>query len=334
MNWFEELTGFVERSPEEVHANMCLDGEWLKSHVNGGRWRYGKLETPTLAELRQRVDKLDQRAGGKLRLKEIVADAQSLHGSPENSAALFQVASQFNLLEMISPDVTPEDGVSRYAYDYTQGPACAIAAGAGTIYRNYFVEMNGQIGQTADNQIDCLADVGKALGNHNERLWKMKNGYALASQAGLEEISAKLSRVGRQELDAIRQQLRIGLQWNTAVTINGGEQLVSQAYCSALPVAYSRVPSQYWEPFARLVLEASYEATFCAAILNAVENKCNRLFLTMLGGGAFGNETSWIIDAIRRAANLYADYDLDVSIVSYRSSNPAIAELVQSHEQS
>ena len=308
---------------------MCLDGEWLKSHANGGRWHYGKLETPTLAELRQRVGKLEQRPGGKLKLKEVVADVQSLHVGAENRAALFQVASQFNLLEMISPNVTPEEGVSRYAYDYTQGPACAIAAGAGTIYRNYFVELNGQSGQTVNNQIDCLADMGKALGNHNQRLWKMTNGYALASQAGLEEIFAHLSRADRQELDAIRQQLRIGLQWNTAVTIKHGGQQVSQAYCSALPVTYSRVPAQYWEPFARLVLEASYEATFCAAILNAVENKCGLLFLTMLGGGAFGNKMSWITDAIRRAADLYADFNLDVSIVSYRSSNPAIAELVR-----
>ncbi|MCK5683507.1 hypothetical protein KAJ27_05280 [bacterium] len=51
---------------------------------------------------------------------------------------MFQVASQFNLLEMVSPGVTPEEGVGRYEHDHTQGPACAIACGVGTIYRNYF----------------------------------------------------------------------------------------------------------------------------------------------------------------------------------------------------
>jgi len=30
-------------------------------------------------------------------------------------------------------------GVTRYQHDHTQGPACAIACGAATIYRNYFV---------------------------------------------------------------------------------------------------------------------------------------------------------------------------------------------------
>jgi hypothetical protein len=65
------------------------------------------------------------------------------------TSALFQVASQFNALEMVAPNITPEDGVTRYQHDRTQGPACAIAAGAATIYRNYFVPVAGGIGQTA-----------------------------------------------------------------------------------------------------------------------------------------------------------------------------------------
>jgi hypothetical protein len=64
------------------------------------------------------------------------------------------------------------------------------------------------------------------------------------------------------------------------------------AYCSALPVAYCRHPSHMWAAFARLVLEASYEATICAAILNASSTGNNRSFLTLVGGGAFGNETA------------------------------------------
>ena len=73
----------------------------------------------------------------------VTGDVQQMHQSPENAGALFQVASQFNLLEMVSPTVTPEDGVTRYQHDRTQGPACAIAAGAATIYRNYFAPVGG-----------------------------------------------------------------------------------------------------------------------------------------------------------------------------------------------
>jgi hypothetical protein len=229
---------------------------------------------------------------------------------------------------MVSPNYTPEDGVGIYEHDRTQGPACAIAAGAGTIYRNYFALVNGQTGQSADNQIDCLVDIGAALGNTRSRLWEMRNGYALASQSGLVEIAHRLQASSETELDRLRQLLRIGIQWKTQVTLNDSRHTVSQAYCSALPVAYSRHASHLWAAFARLILEAAYEATICTAILNAMCHGNNRLFLTLLGGGAFGNETAWIIGAIQRALTLYKDVELDVTIVSYGSANPYTQQLL------
>lgn len=45
-----------------------------------------------------------------------------------------------------------------------QAPIFCSACGAGTIYRNYFVEVVGQIGQCKTKQIDCSADIGKVLG--------------------------------------------------------------------------------------------------------------------------------------------------------------------------
>ncbi|MFW6116748.1 MAG: hypothetical protein ACOC6F_03380, partial [bacterium] len=127
----------------------------------------------------------------------------------------------------------------------------------------------------------------------------------------------------------LRQRLRIGVQWNTQVTITGSSHMVTQAYCSALPVAHSDHPPDLWESFARLVLEASYEATICAAILNSQSTGNNRVFLTLLGGGAFGNRTDWITDSIKRASKLYQDCDLEVAIVSYGASKPAVQQLVK-----
>ncbi len=325
--WFETLTGFAEESPQQVRENITVDGQVLTSHVNGKVLVYGQLETPTLAELRERVHASGHKSG-KILVREVVDNVQKLHTNVSNSGSLFQVASQFNLLEMVSPDVIPERGVGIYEHDRTQGPACAIAAGAGTIYRNYFANVNGQTGQTANNQIDCLADIGAALGNTESRLWEMKNGYALVSQSGLAEITHHLQASSEGELDRLRQLLRIGIQWNTQVTLNDSMHTVSQVYCSALPVAYSHHPSHLWAAFARLILEAAYEATICTAILNATNHGSKRLFLTLLGGGAFGNETAWIIEGIQRALTLYKDVDLDVAIVSYGSSNHYIQQLV------
>jgi hypothetical protein len=316
MTWFENLTGCVGESPESVREHLFIDGQRLHSRLNGKSWLCGELETQTLAQLRQRVlnTKYDL---APISVRNVVGNVQHLHLNRANENAVFQVASQFNLLEMTSPRVTPECGVGIYEHDFTQGPACAIAAGAGTIYRNYFVDINGRIGQTADNQIDCLSGIAKLLDNSKQRLWKMVNGYALPSAEGLEEINRKLESMDEAALDTVRQALQIGLHWDTQVTLGDASHTVSQAYCSAMPVAYTPHTKELWAPLAKLVLEAAYEATICAAILNVDRNRNNRLFLTRLGGGAFGNSPDWITDAISRSLELYSDSGLDVAIVSY-----------------
>jgi hypothetical protein len=321
------LVGFAEESPKQVRANLVIEGETLKSLINGKSLVCGRLETPTLGELRQRVNSSNYKTG-RISLKEIVANVQDLHTNESNANALFQVASQFNLLEMVSPNVTPEEGVGIYQYDRTQGPACAVAAGAGTIYRNYFARVNGQLGQTANNQIDCLAELGAALGNDRHRLWTMKNGYVFPTHEGLVEIAELLRTSRESERDELRKLLRIGIQWNVGVTLNNCQHRVSQAYCSALPVGYSSYSANLWAEFARFILEAAYEATICTAILNSINNGSNKLFLTLLGGGVFANSTDWIFAAIKRALNLYKNVDLDVAIVSYGSSKIALENLL------
>ncbi len=321
--WFEKLTGFREDSHEQVRRYLSLQGEVLTSSVNGAVMMCGALETPSLGELRKRVGS-NINGVAKLSVREVVADVQDLHADESLAGSLFQVASQFNLLEMVSPNKTPEHGVGIYEYDRTQGPACAIAAGAGTIYRTYFAAVNGQTGQTAKNQIDCLADLGMALGNSGGDLWEMRNGYAMATRIGLSRISERLSASSEPERDELRQLLRIGLQSNTQVTLRGCRHVVSQVYCSALPVAYCSHPANLWECFARLILEASYEATICATILNSRMTGSNKVFLTFVGGGAFGNPDIWITGAIQRALEIYKNYDVDVALVSYgRSSEQA-----------
>ena len=142
-NWFNHLFGFEERSPQQVRSHLEVDGSVLRSRENGASYQIGVLETPSLGELRTRAGRLPvgQAPQGPIQVRNVAGEAGALHAGPGNTGALFQVASQFNLLEMVSPDVSPEDGVTRYICDRTQGPACAIAAGAATVYRNYFAEL-------------------------------------------------------------------------------------------------------------------------------------------------------------------------------------------------
>ncbi|MET4485255.1 hypothetical protein [Bradyrhizobium sp. LA7.1] len=308
MDWFERLTGFRESNYADTRAKLKVEGRELQSLVNGKSYGIGELE---LVSLRR------------------------MHHLPANAGALFQVASQFNLLEMTGPEVTPEDGVTRYQSDPTQGPACAIAAGAATIYRNYLAPVGDSRGQIAIRQLDGLADVGEALaGGLNrpvEALWQMTNGYALCTRVGLDAIAEHLEGMTPDQLDTLRGILRVGVHGDVEVT--DAEEThrprVSQVFCSALPVAYSRVPSAHWKPFASLILEAAYEATLLAAVLNKQRGMSNVVLLTRLGGGAFGNEDEWIDAAIRRALTKMWRFELDVRLVSYRAPTRKTRQLVK-----
>jgi hypothetical protein len=159
----------------------------------------------------------------------------------------------------------------------------------------------------------------------------MRNGYALCAGAGLDAMAAYLGMLQPDQIDILRGKLRIGVHSDVAVTDTEEEHrsLVSQALCSALPVAYARVPFACWKPFASLVLEAAYEATMLAAVLNKLRGASNVVLLTLLGGGAFGNEAEWINAAIRRALGMMSSSGVDVRLVSYGTPLREILQILK-----
>ncbi len=333
MDWFERITGFRECSYQDTKSRLEVEGVQLRSRANGKVYGIGRLRIPTLGELRNSVNSAKLGAGN-LTIRLVSGDVRAMHSDSDNATALFQVASQFNLLEMVSPNVTPDMGVTRYASDLTQGPACAIAAGAATIYRNYFALVGDQQGQTAELQVDCLNRMGHALetalGRPISELWAMRNGYALCTADGLRSIARHLESLDEDSRDSLRAALQIGLHEDVEVTDGARDQpvIVSQAFCSALPVAYSGHPKSLWEPFARLVLDAAYEATLLCGVLNMERGRSNRVLLTALGGGAFGNDPSWIYDAMVRALDRVKSFGLDVRLVSHGSPRPMYRTII------
>ena len=337
MDWFERLTGFRETDYDNTRRRLEVDGGRLRSRVNGRSYAIGELELVSLRTLRARVHS-NGGLPGRIKVEVVTGDVRRLHQLPEYAGALFQVASQFNLLEMVSPDVTPEQGVTRYQHDGTQGPACAMAAGAATIYRNYFAPVGDGFGQTGKRQFDGLADLGAALGGALgtpvDALWTMRNGYALCTSAGLDAIKGHLASLRPEQVHTLRAMLRIGVHRDVEVTDGDGADppIVSQAFCSALPVAYSDVPRSHWQTFASLVLESAYEATLLAAVENARRSGSNVVLLTRLGGGAFGNDDDWINGAMRRAIQSAVELDLDVKLVSYGLPSPEILQIAAAFE--
>ncbi len=86
MMWFETLTGLlkVPAGSQEYHAGRAA----LVSRQRQSAGAYGQLETPTLAELRERVHH-----GGsstiRISVREVVANVQHLHTDVSNAGALF-----------------------------------------------------------------------------------------------------------------------------------------------------------------------------------------------------------------------------------------------------
>ncbi|CAJ1407095.1 unnamed protein product [Effrenium voratum] len=310
-HWFSETFGFQEESFELTRGKFKFEDGILESKSTGQRFHVGPFDFPSLAELRAQGEA--GRLGG-LTFDNVCGNAMTLHKDPVNQGAVFQVASQFNCLEMNEPGARPEDGVTRYYSDKTQGPACALSCPAGTVFRNYFVNGTGQSG---GRQLDGLADVGELVGNAKEKYWRMVNGYCLpVDNTSIGRLSQRVKK--DEELsEEIRKRLRVGVHWDTEVAKK--DHRVCQVFCSALPVAYAKsTRSQDWEPFARLVLESTFEATLWAGACLAAQRKARvTVFLSAVGGGAFGNRTAWIVDAIGRAMRIHASSPIDVRLVHF-----------------
>lgn len=135
MDWFEKLTGFRETDYDDTRGKLRVEGRRLKSLINGKSYGIGELELVIIAsparegKIRKRpLWKTQGKCGNRRR---------ATHASVSRERPGF-VSSGLSIQSPGDdrPEVTPENGVTIYEHDHTQGPACAIAAGAATIYRN------------------------------------------------------------------------------------------------------------------------------------------------------------------------------------------------------
>ena len=319
--WFETLFGFTENKnivdimEQSVTVNNSIN---LRSKANGREFKVGQFIILSLYDLREKTKCYKKDTVDSVTVKNILT-IDILIEHYKNPHSLFQVASQFNILEMKSPKTIPEEGITNYEYDLTQGPACSLACSAATMYRNYFIPVKNkkkniiQYGQSDDCQINNLDDVQELF---DEDYFWMKNGYLFSSSSHLMNLNKVISRYEED----IMGKLKFGLHFGTEVcftdrfTKSTDIRLVSQIFCSAVSCSYSYLDNKLWEPFASLILKSSYEATLLAAIYNRNNGGSNKVFLTLLGGGAFGNEFSWIMNAIHYAIDSIRDYNSDLEI--------------------
>jgi len=251
-HWFSDAFGFTEPKDfqsaraafrvREVASDAAPHAAGpaleLEAIATQRVFHLGPFEEPSVAELKERVADMSANApvpAGGLSFTNIVAEARSLHLEPSSANGVFQAASQFNCLEMVGPSVRPEDGVTRYYADRTQGPACAIACPAATVFRNYHVRGRGQAGGSAA-QLDLARDAGAVVGNGERGYWQMQNGYLLPDRpCGLGQLA---ERLGSEEglAQRVRDSLRVGVHWDTETqrTASQPQQVEGQRVAQAL----------------------------------------------------------------------------------------------------
>lgn len=363
--WFENIFGFKE-DPVNIYKYFNITNkngiQILNQIKTNQQFIAGTFTTQTLQNLQQKSKYWIQQHSStnhkynKTQIKithKAIHDILEYHNTPEdnNIRVTFQCASQFNCLEFPSENYIPEFGITNYVYDLTQGPACAIACPAGTLFRNYFVNIDKQIGQNKTIQINNLDVVENIMQSYdNYPFWHVKNGYVFSTIDKLNKLNTILNNdkiISKKILNSIK----VGIQANTEVLMKNKNEplctttkhkLVTQIYCSAISCSYSHINVSYWEPFACIILDSIYESTLWSSLLYApvckiLNSNHYKVYLTFIGGGAFGNKLSWIINSMAKSIKKFISimintYDIlfDIIICHYQSINPQIQNQIDS----
>ena len=81
----------------------------------------------------------------------------------------------------------------------------------------------------------------------------------------------------------------------------------------------------YAKKWAQYILKAAYEGPLRAA----VHLKAKKVFLTLVGGGVFGDKPEWIIAAINEMRQFIVNNSLDVTVVIYTGGEACRNELLE-----
>lgn len=343
MVWFEKVFGFKEQDFDSNRNVYSYDPTTMELRKNDKTktFNIGRFDFMSPADIQKQLGPIFS-TKDEITFTSIQGDAHKLHFMPENKGAVIQAASQTNCLEMASPLQTPSDGIMNYINDRTQGPACALACPGGTFFRNYFlpggfgtdewkkaekqqrIKKEEFVGQK-DAQVNLFQKVEKFLyENSGKAYFTQTNGYAFASSPQLKELNTIIAdpEIAKTLFDLFQ----VGVHWEIDVYNDNGTKMenqhVCQVYCSACPVAYSGISASEWAPISKIALDSLYDATIGAAALLSKTNatyikKRQKVLLTLVGGGVFGNDPEWIRNAIVKAVVKYRQFPLDIELVFY-----------------
>jgi len=250
----------------------------------------------------------------------------------------------------------PDGGVEHMAYARVQGEAGAVSAMPGTIHKMYYhapINMleyyNGDnsIVKKDGNQIKIFIPVnnnGKVdyAGTGHKKFIKPKGkkGYPLKTSANPKEsetptLDEKLledDTFVRNFIDNYKVAFTGGVQVTGGyfdsnqgnVLVTDEDHVINHIYSVGLHLGRNRTEEFNYNPknknmkrLAQLLLYATYEGVIEAAIKLEKE----KLYLTLVGGGAFNNDPQWICDAIMRIMPRIKESGIKTYLVIFDSKN-------------
>lgn len=338
-----EIINNVEKS--------LIDLENISFKINNKSFAVGDFSCLPLPALKKKTQKLEAYNNStKLTYEYIYGDISDIiHRITENDIVVVQAASQFNLLEMRAPEITPADGITNYIQDNTQGPRVALSSPAGTLFRNYAV-WNGtsQINTQINTLIAVMEELGLELSGNGDGSapaergqYSYVNGYLYINPFSI-QTAINLSTFQKKMDD----NLRVGIQWNTPSVHNHNIKLC-QVYSSGLPLGkYLRLidrgcmidgidgvidnmsinkfidvmKKKYYpfiKHFAVALLASTFKCTLQAGVIHALRHgkqSCT-VYLTAVGGGVFDNPHEWIQEGLLIALKDFKNFPLKVKMV-------------------
>lgn len=306
--WFEDVMGIPESQwdfthiPQGVRDDMgCFETHTVKH-----------LEDNALCMLRPPITRplIVTVRTAMIREEEFDTSALQVNG-PER--AMYQVASNFNCLEVGSERTNPFSGyfLTQLMSDSTQGPSAAAGAGAGAILR---------LVTHHKNPINMLDQIPEC---------KPCNGKLHLSTLALCEESCVLPNY---------KLIKVGLHTNVRATYDRQRgrfthhpegPRIDQVYVSTCICGGStRTPDGNGKEIQEAFLRAAYYGTYAAAVMR----KSTKLVLTAIGGGCFRNDPSIIMRVMAEAHTLYSPYlppSTEVHFPIYVNHGPLVEQLAE-----
>lgn len=304
--WFEKLFGFKE-IPETVQSKFTISTDengdsFLISQVNNKKYSIGTFKCRDLKSF----DSTPMRDGGKFNIivgdgsENVDADIIMCETNPENDGSTFQMASNFNCLDHLPGKKPPNGYISEYITHHEQGGPGTVVCGPAVLYRQYFVDEVHLLERTP-----IIVDDGYAIDiPENDFDYSNSNLY----QVGVHQnIDVTLGRAGR-----CNRYYRII-----------DNQRIHQVFCSTIP--FGDLPeSEFNLKVASYILTAEYRMTILAAIENSLKypgrKGSNKLFLCLLGTGAFGNPIELVTKCIADCSDLIQKSGLEVNLTCFNQS--------------